>query len=62
MLYHDFVPTTKNYIRIVMSVRGEWLLDAAEHYYDMGTFPEGSAKRSLEKIYNKVKRDRSNKF
>lgn len=62
VLYHDFVLTTKNYIRIVMTIRGEWLVDAAEHYYDMATFPEGSAKRALEKVYNKVARDRSGKF
>lgn len=54
--------TTKNYIRIVLAIRGEWLVDISPHYYDMMTFPDGSAKRALEKLHNKVARDKSGRF
>lgn len=62
VVYHDFVLTTKNYIRMVLAIRGEWLVDVAPHYYDMATFPDGSAKRALEKLHNKVARDKSSRF
>eukprot|EP00892_Ulva_mutabilis_P006507 jgi/Ulvmu1/4228/UM191_0001.1 len=62
VVYHDFVLTTKNYIRMVLAIRGEWLVDLAPHYYDMATFPDGSAKRALEKLHNKVARDKSSRF
>lgn len=62
VVYHDFVLTTKNYIRMVLAIRGEWLVDIAPHYYDMSTFPDGSAKRALEKLHNKVARDKGPRF
>jgi hypothetical protein len=62
VVYHDFVLTTKNYIRIVLNIKGEWLVDIAPHYFDMSTFPEGAAKRALSRLYSKVERDRSGKF
>lgn len=31
VLYHEFVLTTKNYIRTVTDVKGEWLVDLAPH-------------------------------
>lgn len=61
-LYHEFVLTTKNYIRIVTDVKGEWLVDLAPHYFDMANFPDGSAKRALERLFSKRQRDRSEKF
>uniref|UniRef100_A0A7S0QYN8 RNA helicase n=1 Tax=Cryptomonas curvata TaxID=233186 RepID=A0A7S0QYN8_9CRYP len=50
VLYHEFTLTTKQFIRTVSDVRGEWLLDQAAHYYDLRNFPQSSAKRALEKI------------
>lgn len=50
VLYNEFVLTTKNYIRTVTTIRGEWLLEIAKHYYDLENFPECSAKRALERI------------
>lgn len=31
VLYHEFVLTSKNYIRTVTDVKGEWLIDLAPH-------------------------------
>lgn len=62
MLYQEFVLTTRNYIRTVTEVKGEWLVDLAPHYYDLSNFPAGEARRGLERLYAKRDRDRSGKF
>jgi len=50
VVYHEFTLTSKQFIRTVTEIRGEWLLDLAPHYYDMRNFPQSGAKRALEKI------------
>jgi len=52
-LYDEFVLTSKNYIRMVTDIKGEWLVELAPHYYDLNHFPQCEAKRSLERIYMK---------
>ena len=51
VLYHEFVLTSRNYIRTCTAVRGEWLVDLAPHYYDLANFPAGEARRALERLY-----------
>ena len=51
LLYHEFVLTTKNYIRTVTTVEGAWLVELAPHYFDMENFPEGETRQALEKLY-----------
>ena len=54
MLYNEFVLTTKNFIRTVTSVRGEWLIELAPHYFDMSNFPKtGDTHRALEALYRR---------
>jgi len=50
VLYNEFVLTSKNYIRTITEINGDWLLEIAPHYYDLKSFPQCQAKRSLEKI------------
>lgn len=50
VLYNEFVLTTKNYIRTVTDIRGDWLLDLAPQFYDLSNFPRSEARRSLEII------------
>ena len=50
VLYHDYVLTTKKYIRTVTEVRGEWLLELAPHFYVPRSFPPGDARRALEAL------------
>lgn len=38
-LYQEFVLTTRNYIRTVTDIKGEWLVDVAAHYYELSNFP-----------------------
>jgi pre-mRNA-splicing factor ATP-dependent RNA helicase DHX15/PRP43 len=53
VLYHEFVMTSKNYIQTVIEVRGEWLIEIAPNYFDTRKFPNGAAKRALEKLVRK---------
>ena len=50
-LYNEFVLTSKNFIRTVTEVKGEWLIDIARHYYDLSNFPQCEARRVLERLY-----------
>eukprot|EP00884_Botryococcus_braunii_P018562 jgi/Botrbrau1/538/Bobra.0010s0013.1 len=61
-LYQEFVLTTRNYIRTVTDIKGEWLIDIAPHYYDLHNFPAGETRRSLERLFQKREKDRSGKF
>jgi pre-mRNA-splicing factor ATP-dependent RNA helicase DHX15/PRP43 len=56
VLYNEFVLTSKNYIRTVTRVEGEWLLQIAPQYYDLRNFPDGSAKRALVALQSIVAR------
>ena len=41
-MYQEFVLTTRNYIRTVTDIKGEWLVDIAPHYFDLSNFPQGA--------------------
>lgn len=60
VIYHEFVLTTKNYVRTVSRIKGEWLVELAEEYYDLSSFPQCEAKRQLERYHKKLaeKKDR----
>jgi len=49
VLYNEFVLTSKNFVRTVTEIRGEWLLEISPHYYDLRNFPNCEAKRKLER-------------
>jgi len=49
-LYNEFVLTSKNFIRTVTQVRGEWLMEIAPQYYDISEFPKSEARTQLERI------------
>lgn len=57
VLYNEFVLTSRNFIRIVTDVKGEWLIDVAPHYYDMANFPQCEARRVLERLIAKRNRE-----
>eukprot|EP00123_Amoebidium_parasiticum_P011338 comp20659_c0_seq1/m.26808 comp20659_c0_seq1/g.26808 ORF comp20659_c0_seq1/g.26808 comp20659_c0_seq1/m.26808 type:complete len:700 (-) comp20659_c0_seq1:147-2246(-) len=56
VLYHEFVLTSKHYIRTVTEVKGEWLLEVAPNYYDMDNFPQCEAKLVLTRLHEKMRR------
>jgi pre-mRNA-splicing factor ATP-dependent RNA helicase DHX15/PRP43 len=53
VLYNEFVLTTKNFIRTNIEIKPEWLVDLAPHYYDLSSFPNGTAKLELERIFQR---------
>jgi pre-mRNA-splicing factor ATP-dependent RNA helicase DHX15/PRP43 len=53
VLFNEFVLTTRPFIRTVTEIRPDWLLELAANYYDMATFPDGEAKRSLQRLMKK---------
>merc|ERR1719456_204625 len=50
VLYNEFVLTSKNFVRTVTQVRGEWLVELAPTYYNTKTFPKSEARSQLERI------------
>ena len=56
VLYNEFVLTTKNYIRTVTGIRGEWLLEIAPNYYDISTFQKGEVKTALMRAQERQQR------
>ncbi|KAJ5939221.1 Pre-mRNA-splicing factor ATP-dependent RNA helicase PRP43 [Penicillium verhagenii] len=56
VLYHEFVLTTKNYIRTVTAVKPEWLLDIAPTYYDVSSFPKGEIRTALMRAADRLSR------
>ncbi|KAG6811256.1 DEAH-box ATP-dependent RNA helicase prp43 [Tricholoma furcatifolium] len=53
VLFNEFVLTTRPYIRTVSDVKAEWLLEFAGNYFDLSSFPDGEAKRALQRVANK---------
>jgi pre-mRNA-splicing factor ATP-dependent RNA helicase DHX15/PRP43 len=53
VLYNEFVLTSKNFVRTVTQVRGEWLIDFAPSYYDISCLPKSEARNQLERIIMK---------
>ncbi|XP_068662591.1 probable pre-mRNA-splicing factor ATP-dependent RNA helicase DEAH2 isoform X1 [Aristolochia californica] len=58
VIYNEYVLTSRNFIRTVTDVRGEWLIDVAPHYYDLDNFPNCEAKRVLERLYSKREKEK----
>ena len=56
-MYHEFVLTTRNFIRTCTTMRGEWLVDIAPHYFDLSNFPQGECRRCLERLYDMKARE-----
>ncbi len=56
-LYHEFVLTSRNYIRTVTAIEPEWLLEIAPQYYDLtdAQFGACEARAQLERIANRQK-------
>lgn len=58
VLYNEYVLTKTRYIRTCAEVKGSWLVEQAAHYYDLSNFPEGMAKKELERIYARKQAER----
>jgi len=54
VLFNEFVITTRPYIRTVTTVNPEWLLQDAAAYYDIDSWKDSEAKRSLLRVRGKL--------
>lgn len=51
VMYFEYVFTTRNYIRTLSPVEGEWLLEVAPKYFsDLSRFPPTQGRRQLERL------------
>ncbi|KAJ1614193.1 PRP43-like protein [Cryptosporidium canis] len=50
VLYNEFVLTSRNFIRTVTTIRGEWLLEISPKYYNLEDFPDCESKRKLQQL------------
>ncbi|BAM39511.1 DEAD-box family helicase [Theileria orientalis strain Shintoku] len=51
VIYHEFIHTSKNYIRTVSDIKGEWLIEIAPHYFSTEDMPNGEVKSALVNLY-----------
>lgn len=59
VLFEEFALTSKNYVRTVTSVRLDWPVELAPHYYDLSNFPPCEAKAELEAAYRTLARQQT---
>ncbi|KAK6590630.1 PRP43 involved in spliceosome disassembly mRNA splicing [Cryptosporidium xiaoi] len=52
VLYNEFVLTSRNFIRTVTRIRGEWLFESSKKYYNIEEFPPSDSKNKLMQINN----------
>ncbi|KAN0081510.1 Oligonucleotide/oligosaccharide-binding (OB)-fold domain containing protein [Tylopilus felleus] len=48
VIFNEFVLMMRPYIRMVVEVKPEWLLELAPLHFDLSSFSDGEAKRSLQ--------------
>lgn len=61
VLYNEFVLTSKNYIRTVTNIQGDWLIELAPKYYNLDHFSKGDVKLSIERLWEKHNHMKKNK-
>ena len=57
VLFHEFVLTSKNYIRTVTEIKPEYLLQVAPHYFDLDKMTGYAYKRDLIKVKNELEKE-----
>jgi len=61
ILFQEFVLTTRNFVRTVSTVRLDWLLELAPHYFDLENWPEGETKGEIERGYRRMMQESSSR-
>lgn len=54
VVYHEFVLTSKNYIRICSEINPKWMLKIAPDYFDLDDFANNEIKKKLLKVQRKL--------
>eukprot|EP00026_Physarum_polycephalum_P002485 Phypoly_transcript_02492.p1 GENE.Phypoly_transcript_02492~~Phypoly_transcript_02492.p1 ORF type:complete len:744 (+),score=127.94 Phypoly_transcript_02492:527-2758(+) len=50
VVYNEYVLTSRHFIRTVTEIKGEWLLEIADKYFDLTSFPNGEMRKALERV------------
>ncbi len=50
VIYHELVFTTKEYMRNIIEIRNEWLLEVAPHYYKAKELEDSTSKKMPKKL------------
>jgi len=50
VLYHEFVLTSKNFMRTCTQVRGDWLVEISPRYYQPEDMPKSEARNQIQNI------------
>ena len=50
VVYHEFVLTSKNYIRTISEINPKWLFEVSPDYYDLDEFSNNEIKKKLMKV------------
>lgn len=45
VIYHELAFTTKEYMRNIAPIQGEWLTEIAPHYYQAGDIEDAKTKK-----------------
>ena len=54
LVYHELVFTSKEYMRQVIVIKPEWLLEIAPHYYKSKDIEDGSKKKLPKGLIGKL--------
>ena len=58
VVYHEFVLTSKNFIRIITEINPKWLFQIAPDYYDLDAFENNEIKKKLLKIRKRLENNK----
>ncbi|KAG2071377.1 P-loop containing nucleoside triphosphate hydrolase protein [Suillus decipiens] len=61
VIFHEFVLTTRPYIRTVTDVRPDWLLEYASSYFDLKYWRDSETKRALTRVIKRASTKFTNK-
>jgi len=50
LVYHELAFTTKEYMRMVAPIKGEWLIEIAPHYYQSTDVEDSTTKKMPKQI------------
>jgi len=55
VLYHEFVLTSRNYVRTCLEIYPDWLFEVSPEYFDLQEGFRGESKRKLERVLERIK-------
>lgn len=54
IVFHEFVLTSRHFVRTCTEIEPEWLFEISPKYYDLGTFRDSSMKKELARVQRRI--------